>query len=226
MSDASESSRQSVSKPVLPLQPTKIFHDLVAGEGGIAGLVVVFCAALAVLVQTRLVKLGSPSLALYGWVLCFLGIVIALTLWLLGRTKSSDTSKLVASDAMRFEWLIPAAAIGFVCAGLSAHLVATDSWDAQWLWLAGMVIPLVILTMYHLSARRKVPVTGFAFDWRELAGVGGLFVAALAVRAFDITSSPPILHGDEASCGLYGRLFNTGTTPLLSISWYGLPMLS
>lgn len=46
--------------------------DWLAAWEGNAGLTVLLCAVLAVTVQIRLVRWGSPHLALYGWILCLL----------------------------------------------------------------------------------------------------------------------------------------------------------
>jgi hypothetical protein len=104
-------------------------------------------------------------------------------------------------------------------------LVAHDEWNAQWWWVAGMAIPVLALVIPHLTAwlrgHREVHL-----NQTDLIVIGILLGTALATRIPDITGSPPFVFGDEASCGLYGRLFDTGHVPLLSISWFGLPMLS
>jgi hypothetical protein len=109
---------------------------------------------------------------------------------------------------------------------VGALVVGGDEWSAQWWWIAAMGIPLLVLTVergyawWHDRGSRP-PLSPV-----EIGIAIALLALALAMRVPAITTSPPFLLGDEAQCGLYGRLFDAGHTPLLSISWFGLPMFS
>jgi hypothetical protein len=118
------------------------------------------------------------------------------------------------------------AAAALVCALLGVAQLGTAVWTAQALWLAAMAIPVFTLLGERLarwwpwrSARPGVP-------WRELGLLTLVFGVALAVRVPAISASPPFVHGDEAVQGLWGRLFDRGQAPLLSIGWFGPSMLS
>lgn len=119
-----------------------------------------------------------------------------------------------------------AAAMGLACALLGALLVTSNVWAAQLWWLAALAIPVLGLLAPRLTAWRSRGLPRPAIDWRETGTLAALFVLALAIRLPELTSSPPFVHGDEAMCGLYARLFNTGTVPVLSIGWHSLPMAS
>ena len=116
--------------------------------------------------------------------------------------------------------------IGLTCAIIGAMRVAADPWTAQTLWFAAMGAPIVALLAERLrtALARRTPF--ISIDRSEAGIVAVLFLLALAPRVPDLTGTLAFLHGDEASCGLYGRVFNSGQAPLLSISWYGLPMFS
>lgn len=188
------------------------------------------CLVVAILIQARYVDAASPKLAFYLTIICVLGIAAAVTLWLTGvPAEDLDTSQTVASapaTALLEVVLIGAGVSGWLCTAISARLVASDEWNAQWWWLAGIAIPLVTVVAARASLFGRARSFLARLDPREPLGLAALFVIALALRTSAITASPPLLHGDEASCGLYGRIFNAGHTPLLSISWFGLPMLS
>jgi hypothetical protein len=189
-------------------------------------LLVAVCLAAAILIETLVVDISSPHLARDLAIMCALGIVAALVVWRFVLPGGEMDRPAVRPQMADLRLAVPPAVVGLGCAAWSAHLVATDGWDAQWLWLAGMAIPLLALAgirVYRLWGHAtRLPSIGR----REAGAVAALFIVALALRAVNITASPPFLLGDESSCGLYGRVFNAGHTPLLSISWFGLPMLS
>lgn len=88
------------------------------------------------------------------------------------------------------------------------------------LTVAGFVAPLVLPWSAALRAGR------LAMPWLDVVAGVGLCALALAIRLPSPQTYLPFVHGDEAACGNYGRLFNSGQAPLLSIGWYDLPMMS
>ncbi len=150
------------------------------------------------------------------------GFVAATALHLLAGRPLTTTTRPVAR-LLAVPWLpIAGAGIGLLCAAVGASKVASAPWTAQWWWLAAFAVPLLTL-----AAARALSWRGqLAIDPRAAGLLALVILAALAVRLPALTSSPPFVHGDEAACGLYGRIFNSGQAPLLSISWNALPMLS
>ncbi|HEX6507037.1 MAG TPA: glycosyltransferase family 39 protein, partial [Chloroflexota bacterium] len=194
-------------------------------DAGNRTFIVTGCLVLAVVVQGRLVDLTSPHLALYLWIILLLGAMAVAVLQLsVGDDRASVET--ASSAAVAPIPAIPLAVVGLGCAAVSARLVATDEWNAQWWWLAAMALPLLGLIADAVRRRSRLSPMKIPVGPRELAGLIPLVAVSLVLRLVNLTASPPLLHGDEASCGLYGRLFNAGHSPLLSISWFGLPMLS
>lgn len=127
---------------------------------------------------------------------------------------------------VQLRWPVVGALAGLTCAGIGSYLVARDPWNAQWWWLAGIVMALGSLVIPLARVRPMPQLRLHAAGYWSIGLSVLLFALALVVRAVGITGSPPFVLGDEGQCGLYGRLFNEGHTPLLSISWFGLPMMS
>lgn len=179
--------------------------------------------ALGIVIQVRLVHPLDPNLGIPLLVLVICAAVAGSLLASMVQRERVEESPPVAT----WSYVSGAAALaGIACAIVSAKLVSGDLWNAQWWWIGGMALPVAALAV--VTAQRSFTSSDRRIhtDRVELGLCIALFLVALAPRLPDITSSPPALFGDEASCGLYGRLFNAGHTPLLSISWYGLPMLS
>lgn len=156
--------------------------------------------------------------------LCACGAATAALLcWSNDRPLTPPT---VSTSGARFQPLVPVlgAIVGLVCAWIGASRVS-DPWQAQLWWGAALVVPLLALIGERLAAWRRNRWK-VAVDWRDVAFPALLFALALTIRVPDITAAPPFVHGDEAACGFYGRQFEYGQTPLLSISWFGLSMLS
>lgn len=107
---------------------------------------------------------------------------------------------------------------------LSYVRVQDNPRTAQWLWLAAMAFPLSTLLVERWTERDTTRT------WTRRARDGApavvLLLFALAIRVPDLTGSPLQVHGDEAACGIWGRLLAQGHTPLLVIGWAGVPMLS
>ena len=198
--------------------------QLLTTDRGIAAGGVIILLVLCILIQARWVHATSPNLGQILGLLAACGLIAAALL--APAVPPVVLRQESAKSRERPGWLMVAAALGgIVFAAIGARLVAGDEWNAQWWWLAAMALPLIALVGARAAAwmhRGKRPRVK---RW-ELAWLGLLLIAALVTRIPDITGSPPFVFGDEASCGLYGRLFDTGHVPLLSISWYGLPMLS
>jgi hypothetical protein len=189
------------------------------------GQVALSLLGVCLVIQVRWIDPSSPDLPRMFVLLLVAGAVAggALALSMAGARNASPAVVPIAVPIPRWTWLGAAGGIGLgVIGGL---VVANDEWTAQWWWLAAMSLPLLVLLVERgLSWRRNGgrPAVGPV----EFAIVTAMFVVALAPRLPAITSSPPFLLGDEAQCGLFGRLFDAGHTPLLSISWFGLPMFS
>lgn len=188
-------------------------------------LLVVWLLVASVVVQVRIVDPLSSDLARQLGLLALLGIAAGSLLYLVTRDRPSAVRVEVVT-AHQAAWPAAGAVAGIICAIVGVRLVGGDEWNGQWWWIAAMAIPLLAplaerVRLWFLSGR-SFP----RFPRIDIALGSMLVVIALVVRLPAITDSPPFLLGDEASCGLYGRVFDAGHTPLLSISWYGLPMLS
>lgn len=179
---------------------------------------------LCIVIQARWVHSTSPNLAQALGLLTVCGFLAAVLI--APASPAISLQSVPAKSLAGPRWIsLAAGVVGILCAIVATRLVAGDEWNAQWWWVAGMMIPVLALVvtrvMAWLRGDRAASVSRL-----DLAIMGLLLGVALATRVPDITGSPPFVFGDEASCGLYGRLFDTGHVPLLSISWFGLPMLS
>jgi 4-amino-4-deoxy-L-arabinose transferase-like glycosyltransferase len=125
---------------------------------------------------------------------------------------------------------------------------------AQWWWIGSVALLLVASAAYtrlkrqkqaarRMSARaaqtigraaaRQSGRRSRADRLRDLWGAIGdplllviLLEVALLLRLPDLTNLPYVVHGDEAACGLEAyRWLNGGVPSLLSVGWYGLPVL-
>ncbi len=109
---------------------------------------------------------------------------------------------------------------------VSALSAPASAWTATTLWLAALAVATVSLVGYALYQRRSSTWVVSSSVRVDAALAAGVFLAALAFRLPNLTTLLPFVHGDEAECGLFARQFVSGQAPLLSISWYGLPMFS
>ncbi|GEM_PF-1159102 len=123
---------------------------------------------------------------------------------------------------------------------------------AQWWWIASVLLLLLAAGLYvwlkrraAANARRRAlqrasktadqekiqseTISAGRSLWRMLADpllLSVLLIAALLLRLSGLTDQPYIVHGDEAACGLEAyRWLNGGVPSLLSVGWYGLPVL-
>lgn len=161
--------------------------------------------------------------------LCACGVIAASALVLGGQEPLSGNA--IARDDVPASppWrrITRAGAVaGIVCAVIGALRVAGDPWAAQDWWLIAMILPALAMVSRNAALRRPSQWAMPRFVRPEAAIVIGIIGAALFMRVYDIAGSPPFVHGDEAHCGLSGRLIITGQAPVLSIGWYNLPMLS
>jgi hypothetical protein len=190
------------------------------------GQLALWLLGVCLLIQIKLIDPSSPNLPRYFVLLLIAGALAAgaLALALRGTLESVTEVRLTASHAAGWAWI--GAGAGVVCGIIGALVVARDEWPAQWWWVAAMTIPIAVLAIDRAVSWRRDRGLQAAVRPAEIAIPVALLAIALAPRLPAITSTPPFLLGDEAQCGLYGRLFDAGHTPLLSISWFGLPMLS
>src|SRR5579859_3664813 len=123
---------------------------------------------------------------------------------------------------------------------------------AQWWWLGSVALLLLTAGGYTLlkrpqpaqhraeaaqadewAASQDRPLRSLAGRlrglWKPLGDVVLLVIvleAALLLRMPNLTTQPYIVHGDEAACGLEAyRWLNGGVPSLISVGWYGLPVL-
>ncbi len=123
---------------------------------------------------------------------------------------------------------------------------------AQWWWIASVLLLLLAASLYVWLKRRaamdarqralrktsktpaqenrqRVTISARQRIWKLLADpllLSVLLLAALLLRLPGLTDQPYIVHGDEAACGLEAyRWLNGGVPSLLSVGWYGLPVL-
>jgi hypothetical protein len=178
----------------------------------------------ALVIQSRLPGPDSSQLVYYLVLLTACGLLAAILLNASG--PAADAAAETRAEATRLPAWTVAGAAGVVAGGIGAGLAGSNPWSAQWWWLTAAAIPLLTLLAARALAWRSGRTLNFSLRPWIIAEVVAIFAIALIVRAVDITSSPPFVHGDEAQCGLFGRLFDAGHTPLLSISWFGLPMFS
>jgi Dolichyl-phosphate-mannose-protein mannosyltransferase len=182
-----------------------------------------WCLAACLVLQLRLIGIPIDYVRIL-LLLCVAGTLAAGALESLAPIAPPVIAAVRPHVGLR--WPVAGAIGGLVCAAIGSYLVAGDPWSAQRWWLAGMVVSIGSLVIPHARALRKPHFRLPAAGWWSIAVSVLLFTIALIVRIVDITGSPPFVLGDEGQCGLYGRLFNAGHTPLLSISWFGLPMMS
>ena len=182
-----------------------------------------WCLAACFVLQLRLIGLPIDYVRLL-FVLCGAGAAAAVTLAPLMPVTLPRTA--VRESYAGLRWPVIGAIGGLTCAGIGSYLVARDPWNAQWWWVTGMLVTIGSIVLPRAFTLSKPHVRLDAAARYSIVSAVLLFVLALIVRVAQITRSPPFVLGDEGQCGLYGRLFNEGHTPLLSISWFGLPMLS
>ena len=123
---------------------------------------------------------------------------------------------------------------------------------AQWWWVGSVALLLLTAGWYtYLKHKKSTPrpapkaqaaepaaarKTGWSAGtdrllalWKK--GGGAVLVAlllggALLLRLPNLTDVPYVLHGDEAACGLEAYRWLSGGVPsLISVGWYGLPVL-
>jgi hypothetical protein len=180
---------------------------------------------VALVVQSHLPAADSSQLVYFLVLLTGCGLLAAILLNASGPAADAAAETRPEAAAPP-RWTLAGGAAGVVCAIIGARLAGLDEWNAQWWWLAAVAIPLLTLLAARVVAWRPQRALPMRMRPWIIAEVVAIFAVALIVRSIDVTSSPPFLLGDEAQCGLFGRLFDAGHTPLLSISWYGLPMFS
>ncbi len=157
-------------------------------------------------------------------------------------------------DGIRAAWRGWLCALGVVSA-LMASLVADVGAEtfagrpaAQWWWLGSVALLLATATMYTFWRPKSAPAAfqragrGAARGSEQLERAGRwrviweaiadplllviLLVAALLLRLPNLVNVPYVLHGDEAACGLEAYRWLSGGVPsLISVGWYGLPVL-
>lgn len=182
-----------------------------------------WCLAVCLILQLRLIGIPVDYVRILLF-LCIAGTLAAGTIESL--VQGAPLAYVAVRSRVGWRWPVAGAAGGLVCAAIGAYLVAGDPWNAQWWWLAGVAVSMGSLLIPNARVLPKLHLPLQATTWWSFASVVLLFATALVVRVVNITGSPPFVLGDEGQCGLYGRLFNVGHTPLLSISWFGLPMMS
>jgi 4-amino-4-deoxy-L-arabinose transferase-like glycosyltransferase len=182
-----------------------------------------WCLAACLVLQLRLIGIPVDYVHIL-LLLCVAGTLAAGALESLAPIAPPIIAAVRPHVGLR--WPVAGALGGLVCAAIGSYLVARDPWNAQWWWLAGMAVSIGSLAIPHARALRKPHFRLPAAGWWSITVSVLLFTIAFIVRIVNITGSPPFVLGDEGQCGLYGRLFNAGHTPLLSISWFGLPMMS
>ncbi|HEY7349766.1 MAG TPA: glycosyltransferase family 39 protein [Ktedonobacterales bacterium] len=123
---------------------------------------------------------------------------------------------------------------------------------AQWWWIGSVALLLTTAGMYTWQKRQKSAARpakraqasdrGTSRQTARLSrleraraiweAIGDpvllviLLEVALLLRLPNLTNLPYVLHGDEAACGLEAyRWLNGGVPSLISVGWYGLPML-
>ncbi len=112
-----------------------------------------------------------------------------------------------------------------VACSIAAAFLVDSSAAAAWFWDAAMCAGLV----GSITAERRSCLR-FIRTWhpslRDTTLIIALLCAALFVRTVRLSTYPIYLHNDEASCGMFGRMFNSGEAPILSMGWIGLPMFA
>jgi len=118
-------------------------------------------------------------------------------------------------------------AASLFCALISAWTVADHPRAAQTWWFTALAIaPGAIVLPRWRDYRVRACVALRHIPPFDIAVIATLCLVSLLLRLPHLDTLIPFVHGDEAACGIYGRLFDSGQAPLLSIGWYGLPMLS
>ncbi len=111
---------------------------------------------------------------------------------------------------------------------LSAALLVLADYDSPWavyLWGGGLFAMLI--GAGRAEAHRGAAVTQDPLAGAEWLVLALILTAGVALRAWDLTSIPSQVHGDEAACGLEARHVLRGEIAnLLSIGWYDIPYIS
>lgn len=162
---------------------------------------------LLVVLGSLFLLLGAQTLmrgALPGWLN---GLVNRLA----ARLNVAPVQIILLIMAPAFAWLARLAAGD----GMLAHQAILSLLA----WLAA--IALVVG-----GAIAKGPRRPLAIDRRDIILSAGLFVIALALRAYQMTVYPNTFSGDEGSAGLFAVALLTGkANNLLGIGWYSFPSL-
>ncbi len=178
----------------------------------------------SILLERRLLSTSETGWAATFLTLIMFGIVIAVIANRQVAAIVPFQHRATSPDSWSMRTIVTAG-VAILCALASGTLVSHNEWAAQWFWLAGMAIPLLVVIAPKLWALRTFKFDSPSFDRAGAGAVVGLFVASLALRVPRLTSTIPFVHGDEATCGLIGRLFDQGKISLLHLPMWGLPTL-
>jgi 4-amino-4-deoxy-L-arabinose transferase-like glycosyltransferase len=148
---------------------------------------------------------------------------VAVALHLVTPPVESTPIKAISTPDMWTPLLLASAGVSVLCSLWSANLLPGNDWAAQWLWLASMAIPAAALTIQSLQKRRGPTRAPVSVGWKEPAVVAALFAGCLALRLPRLSSVPPFVHADEATCGLIARSFLRGAISLFQLPQWGLP---
>jgi 4-amino-4-deoxy-L-arabinose transferase-like glycosyltransferase len=179
--------------------------------------------AISVLLERRLLSSPESQWALSFALLAALGIAIAVALRLATTPAASTPIRASSGSGVWTPPLLAIAALSLVGSLWSATLLPGNDWAAQWLWLATMALPVLALVTQKVARRRKSSRERLPARWSEGAVILALFAGSLALRLPLLTSVPPFVHGDEATCGLMARSFLNGAISLLQLPQWGLP---
>jgi hypothetical protein len=120
-----------------------------------------------------------------------------------------------------------------LCGALAASLIADmETWSEALLpqatiwWIAS--VALLLLSALLASRVAPTPLRVRMRSWslrRDAALLTLLTLLSLALRLPNVTTTPYVVHGDEAANGLQALLWLHGDVhSLLQTGWYGLPM--